>query len=96
MRDFIDKNELIYKRQFGFRAEHSTKHALISTTDAIKSQIDNSNRMGGDILCEKLAFYGFTGKFNSSSSLCYQIVSIMFLYIFLILLNLIKMYRLNY
>ena len=29
MYDFIDKNQLIYERQFGFRDKHSTNHALI-------------------------------------------------------------------
>ena len=28
MYDFIDKNQLIYERQFEFRAKHSTNHAL--------------------------------------------------------------------
>ena len=47
MYDFIDKNQLIYERQFGFRAKHSTKHALISTTESIKSQIDKGNYVAG-------------------------------------------------
>ena len=86
MYDFIDKNQLIYERQFGFR----TNHALISTTEAIKSQIDNSNYVGGvfidlqkafdvvnhDILCEKLAFNGFRGNshqvvFIKTSAICF-------------------------
>ena len=47
MYDSIDKNQLIYERQFGFRAKHSTNHALISTTEAGESQIDNGNYVGG-------------------------------------------------
>ena len=29
MYDFIDKNQFIYERQFGFRAKHSTNHAPV-------------------------------------------------------------------
>ena len=40
MYDFIDKNQLIYERQFGFRAK-------LSTTESIKSQIDKGKYVAG-------------------------------------------------
>ena len=39
---FLEKSELFYSLQFGFRAKHSTNHALISLTETIKESIDNN------------------------------------------------------
>ena len=47
---------MIYIRQFGFRAKHSTNHALISTTEAIKSYIDTGNYVGGVFIDLQKAF----------------------------------------
>ena len=38
---FLDKFELLYPLQFGFREKHSTTHALLSLTESIKHSIDN-------------------------------------------------------
>ena len=74
--DYLDKNNFVYIRQFGFRAKHSTNHALISLTESIKSHIDAGSYVAGvfidlqkafdtvnhDILCEKLTYYGIRGN----------------------------------
>jgi hypothetical protein len=39
---FIEKNECLYNLQFGFRAKHSTTHALINITEKIRSALDNN------------------------------------------------------
>ena len=40
---FLEKNELIYSFQFGFRQKHSTAHALIYLTELIRKQLDYGN-----------------------------------------------------
>ena len=78
MYEFFETNKLIYDREFGFRACHSTNHALISMTESIKSFLDSGKFVGGifidlekafdtvnhKILCHKLSYYGFRGKVN--------------------------------
>jgi len=78
MYSFIDKNHLLYDRQFGFRNSHSTSHALISLIESIKNSLDDKKIVAGvfidltkafdtvnhEILCNKLSYYGFRGKFN--------------------------------
>ena len=36
-------NNLIYGKQFGFMAKHSLNRALITTTELIKSQLEDGN-----------------------------------------------------
>ena len=43
MYKFLDVNNLIYNRQFGFRTNYSTEHALISLTENIKNLLDSGN-----------------------------------------------------
>ena len=53
MYNFRGGNNLIYERQFGFRSKYSTNHALISTTEWIKSYINIGNYVGGILLTFK-------------------------------------------
>ena len=78
MYQYLDNNHLLYDKQFGFRNKHSTSHALISLTESIKKCLDNKEIVSGifvdlakafdtvnhAILCNKLTYYGFRGKFN--------------------------------
>ena len=83
MYSFLTKNKLIYEKQFGFRSNYSTNHALISLTKNLNKYIDSSHFVAGvfvdlekvfhtvnhKILCEKLSYYGFRGKSNQLLSL---------------------------
>ena len=75
---FLEKNNLLQDKQFGFRSKHSTTHALISLTESIKNDLDKKEIVSGifidlektfdnvnhSILCNKLNYYGFRGKFK--------------------------------
>ena len=43
---FLDKKNVIYDLQFGFRQQYSTSHALINITENIRKALDD-----GDIVC---------------------------------------------
>ena len=73
---YIDKFQILYKYQFGFRKNHSTEHALIEITDQIRLAMDNNKITCGifvdlskafdtvnhHILLGKLENYGIRGK----------------------------------
>ena len=75
---FLTKNNLISNKQFGFRSNYSTNHALVSITERIKSLLDDTQFVCGifidlekafdtvnhEILCEKLNYYGLRGNVN--------------------------------
>ena len=75
---FFSDNNLIYSLQFGFRQKYSTVHALISLTENIRKNLDESNIGCGifvdlqkafdtvehDILLSKLEHYGIRGLAN--------------------------------
>ena len=75
---FLDKNNIIYSLQFGFRQHYSTLYALLNLTEAIMKALDNGNFACGifvdlrktfgtvdhSILLRKLCHYGIRGLTN--------------------------------
>ena len=53
---FLEQNNSIYDLQFGFRALHSTNHALISISEQIESSLDKNNFARGVFLDFQKAF----------------------------------------
>ena len=78
LKSFLDKNNSLFKNQFGFRNAHSTKHALLQITEEIKKYFDNGDVACGifidlqkafdtvehTILLKKLDYYGIRGIAN--------------------------------
>ena len=65
----LEKSELFYSLQFGFRAKHSINHALISITETIKESIDNNKLGCGVFLDLRKAFDTVNHKILSSDVL---------------------------
>ena len=56
---FIDKNDILYDLQYGFRNKHSTQHAILDTVsivNTIHSDIDNRKYSCGIFLDLKKPF----------------------------------------
>ena len=76
MYSFLSNEKLIFDKQYGFRSNYSTTHALISLTERLKNYLDSVHIVAGvfidlekafdtvnhKILCEKLNYYGFRGS----------------------------------
>ena len=76
---FLEKYQILYELQFGFRAGYSTTHTLIHMTEAIRSALDSGSVTCGifvdfqkafdtvnhEILLKKLEHYGFRGVINN-------------------------------
>ena len=48
---FLERSDLFYSLQLGFRAKHSTNQAFISITETIKKSSDN-NKFGGRVFLD--------------------------------------------
>ena len=38
--EFLEESNILYEKQYGFRTNHSTTHALLSIIEQIKSNLD--------------------------------------------------------
>ena len=75
---YLEKHEMIYKLQFGFREKHSTNHAILSIIEKIQNAMENDQLAIGifidlqkafdtvnhEILLDKLKYYGVKGTSN--------------------------------
>ena len=73
--NYLESNNILYNRQFGFRSNHSTNYAVLSIVDKIQKAIENKNYSCGifldlskafdtvnhAILIQKLEHYGIRG-----------------------------------
>ena len=54
--DFLDDNMVFYKRQFGFRNNDSTSHAIITLVERISKALDTGKYVVGVFFNLKKAF----------------------------------------
>ena len=78
MKDFIEKHDILYSSQYGFRKAHSTQHAILDIVEAIRTNMDKRlfscgvfidlkkafDTVDHKILLNKLNYYGFRGITN--------------------------------
>ena len=54
--DFLDTNNILYDKQFGFRKSHSTNHAIITLVDKVSRALDTGKFIVGVFLDLKKSF----------------------------------------
>ena len=57
---FIEKHQILYKYQYGFRKNHSTEHALIELVDQIRLNMDKKLMTCGIFIDTKMVLEKIT------------------------------------
>ena len=78
IKNFLDKYNILFRSQYGFREKHSTQHAILDIVNQIQTNMDNNlfscgifidlqkafDTVNHAILVKKLHFYGIRGVVN--------------------------------
>ena len=56
LKNFLDKNDILFKSQYGFREKHTTQHAVIDIVNIIQNNMDLKLFSCGIFLDLKKAF----------------------------------------
>ena len=56
LKSFLDKNDVLFKAQYGFCEKHSTQHAILDTVNIIQNNMDLKLFICGIFIDLKKAF----------------------------------------